>query len=181
MLSVAINLARTAVRFLRVTLFWTSAALALTWTTLGFKSLWIEDSIRLGFPRQTWYLRSDAGLVELDWNTYNSPVTIRPYTFDWHARTSDNPAFATGARFYWKRFWADTWQEYGGQITRRRLAFPHWAAALLFAAWPTIAATRKLRHRPPPPDLCPTCQYDLRATAHQCPECGTRIPVRTSI
>src|SRR5687767_5188999 len=138
----AINLARTAVRFLRATLFWTSAALALAFTTFAFKSLWIEDSITWRFPRQIWYLRSDAGLVQLDWQKYNSPHTMRPYGFDWHIRTSDNPAFATGARFHWKRFWADTWQESGGQITRGRLAFPHWFAAVLFAAWPALATTR---------------------------------------
>jgi hypothetical protein len=51
------------------------------------------------------------------------------------------------------------------------LALPVLLAAALFA-W------RYRRRANLIPGRCPTCGYDLRATPHCCPECGTAFPAR---
>ncbi|MFI5379659.1 MAG: hypothetical protein ACHRHE_10205 [Tepidisphaerales bacterium] len=54
---------------------------------------------------------------------------------------------------------------------------PHWFVAAMFSILPAIRlwAWRRQRRRNRV-GLCPTCGYDLRATADHCPECGTGVP-----
>jgi len=55
------------------------------------------------------------------------------------------------------------------------ISIPHWFLCLL-ASIPTLLWLRnKWRHRNRDATLCPVCDYDLRATPHRCPECGTVI------
>jgi hypothetical protein len=61
---------------------------------------------------------------------------------------------------------------------------PHWALALLFAAFPASRLGLRLlgffkRRSRKRRSLCPCCAYDLRATPERCPECGA-IPVRAN-
>ena len=75
--------------------------------------------------------------------------------------------------------------ERGPEIWRRLPLGPDWHVArwvastfYLAAFLCTVAAVGGLansfrRSRPHLPWVCPTCGYDLRATPHRCPECGT--------
>lgn len=69
-------------------------------------------------------------------------------------------------------WWFDGWIH--GKLTSIATAssilVPLWFPACLFAILPLIRWTR--RHRPRT-GCCPSCGYDLRATADRCPECGT--------
>lgn len=56
------------------------------------------------------------------------------------------------------------------------LVVPYWFLCLLLAALAGIAF--RLRRRPAAPGHCPTCGYDLRASADRCPECGTPIHIK---
>ena len=53
------------------------------------------------------------------------------------------------------------------------------AAALLPAARLAAGLYRARRRRRAGAVLCPTCDYDLRATPDRCPECGT-VPARVA-
>lgn len=57
----------------------------------------------------------------------------------------------------------------------RRLLIPYWAITLVLAVCPVAWLLTRRRRRIV--GCCPTCNYDLRATPGQCPECGT--PVRS--
>jgi hypothetical protein len=57
-------------------------------------------------------------------------------------------------------------------------AAPAWAVCLVLALLPAARVVRWRRERSRGrAGLCPTCNYDLRATPNRCPECGT-IPGR---
>ena len=61
----------------------------------------------------------------------------------------------------------------------RYVILPHWALAGVAAILPTIWAVRLRRPgRRRQVGFCPTCGYDLRASAGRCPECGTPIPAK---
>jgi len=56
------------------------------------------------------------------------------------------------------------------------VALPCWMLALMAGAWPLGSLTLWLRRRRQRvPGCCVKCGYDLRASPHRCPECGTMI------
>jgi hypothetical protein len=54
------------------------------------------------------------------------------------------------------------------------ISWPLYMSALLFAIAPVLWLRGRSRRKP---GFCKTCGYDLRATPHRCPECGT-VPVK---
>jgi len=83
---------------------------------------------------------------------------------------------------YWKHA-GFTWYEYRRPDGIRSITAiaPFWSLALAAAVLPLASATLRLRSRRQRRNnksagLCPVCDYDLRATPHRCPECGTLNP-----
>jgi hypothetical protein len=76
---------------------------------------------------------------------------------------------------------ARTWPRNGPLL--RAVALPFWLPTLLAAILPArfiIARIRTHRRRLQTLNgLCPTCDYDLRATPDRCPECGQTVSALT--
>ncbi len=71
------------------------------------------------------------------------------------------------------------WQDDSGSEWHNRGIAIHWAILTALAAvFPATSAFRRWRRRRR--GGCQTCGYDLRATPHRCPECGTIPPVTTN-
>jgi hypothetical protein len=77
-------------------------------------------------------------------------------------------------------FWAFSANMYpndpNGGVPFTQAGVPYWALCILTAVAPSLwwlshRRRRKWRHR----GLCRVCGYDLRATPHRCPECGTAV------
>jgi hypothetical protein len=57
-----------------------------------------------------------------------------------------------------------------------RSRMPDWFLIAIFAAMPALCAISLYRaRRRNHVGLCPSCNYDLRATPERCPECGTAM------
>jgi hypothetical protein len=66
------------------------------------------------------------------------------------------------------------WHTDDFRIDDRGIAFPIWLLTLLSSVSPLVACANYLRaNRRAIVGCCTNCAYDLRATPHRCPECGT--------
>jgi hypothetical protein len=54
-----------------------------------------------------------------------------------------------------------------------RIDIDRWRVIIVFATLPALRCAKRYGVRPRPAGYCAACGYDLRATPHRCPECGT--------
>ena len=176
-----------------------SLLLCVAVVALSLASLGREDVLTLGGGHR-FAARSAGGGLELEWvrryelrpdhDTRPEPVTFaeastgrlltgdadEPHLVDYPFHESSTGWY--GPQYVW-RFEATKFDGVNGNLlgatdwtTAYRLAFPHWAMALLLGARPAWVAIRRLRRRRRKSGFCAGCGYDLRATPGRCPECG---------
>jgi len=147
-----------------------------------------DDSAGLDTDNGWWTRRRRAihagrGIVALEWVTQSQRTAAplgginRPGDSYFHAaeRLTDRWPERSGAHAVDERhgfaFAAGEPYPYG---RRGVLCFPMWLAAFATAAFPSARLDRHLRpRRRASKQRCQACDYDLRATPTQCPECGT--------
>jgi hypothetical protein len=76
-----------------------------------------------------------------------------------------------------RRRWHDQLGVRTGTVRHSTLLNIFALASMVFAALLLYRIRQRRLLRRLGQNLCPTCAYDLRATPHQCPECGTARPV----
>lgn len=69
-------------------------------------------------------------------------------------------------------------KNYGAHVFA--LVAPAWLVVTVLALLPGAVAVARVRRRDPDRmHRCRRCGYDLRASPHRCPECGTAVPTKT--
>jgi hypothetical protein len=137
-------------------------------TALWLRSYWATE--RFGFERGGQFIVTGLkGRVQFD--------------CDWPARSDDGGFHVTWPESVSVGYGLDSFYFSHGSNGKTRgvtLMAPCWAVCLLWLLPPVACAIgfhRRRRRRRNAPDTCRSCGYDLRATPHRCPECGT-VPVR---
>jgi len=133
--------------------------------------------------RNSAMLRSTCGHIVIaigpySWGAIN-PLGSVPEGFNWSSRTPSGSWEQWNNHVVWRRGGFQlinsrkNWPV--GPVGVRGIQFPYWSLTSLLALWPAIGLISHFRRRARrrPPNLCPICGYDMRATPQRCPECGT--------
>jgi hypothetical protein len=122
---------------------------------------------------------SGGGQVEIAWHVWTAAERAAVQRnnalagVNWYHRT-----FPDVPRQYARSIPPTAWNAAGFKWyrgpTHASVSAPYWSAALLSAVLPVAwVATRWRRRWRLVAGRCPACGYDLRASPHRCPECGT--------
>lgn len=151
-----------------------------------------------GVRREVWHLQSFSGSVTFIFTrttilpSRDDPVKPRPETRTWRWITRGADEYYRGVSAE-PRSWAEYIPEVGSDESARpggahsagwrtwtfALYLPDWiliVPAIVVTVWQTVIAGRR-RHRRQlaAAGRCAVCGYDLRASAHRCPECGDLV------
>ena len=128
---------------------------------------------------------SGGGQIELSWRVWTASER-RPLRLRGGIAADDfyHRSFLDVPRAYARSIPPSAWNALGFKWyrgpTHSSICLPYCCAAVLTSGLPvawTIARAR--RRRRVKAGRCLTCGYDLRATLHRCPECGTIPPTKT--
>jgi hypothetical protein len=136
---------------------------------LWSRSFMAVDLFQLDLPSHSVHtVESNAGVLQFTWRWW--PQASKPVPFGvFHEVLSSYPTGGWGPQFAFfpgnPNGYYEAWQ---------RLRLPFWAVFLLTGVLPMCWLVRavsssELRKA----GCCHVCGYDLRATPHRCPECGT--------
>jgi hypothetical protein len=152
---------------------------------LWVRSYWVDYSAAYA-SNDLQRLRRTAFSVEarggqVDFHHYVADYTSTPRALDFFRRhtppvgffhaTEDRSRFTALGGWGFHGYFREKWNPVD---TVSMLIVPLWLPVLLFGLLPALWWKRRRKPRRGP-TLCPTCGYDLRASAERCPECGRPI------
>ena len=151
------------------------------------RSYWYADHLEHGGPTQ-FNAASNRGRIGI---SVSHPAEAgEPWQPGWSLQTEsafrhDDDPYTNGQQFRY-RWLGFEWASYlpgrptasvpGAGMRYWTVTAPHWFIALVTLA-PALLLLRSYRRRTRERNkgLCPSCGYDLRASAVRCPECGRRF------
>jgi hypothetical protein len=147
---------------LSVTLLLLALCVAGVWV----RSYLVRDTLALAWPRHRADVHSTSGqFVVVEEPAAGAPPARR---VRWR-REPDVIPYGASVRWALVRF------QVHRSGTARVWVFPQWPLVVAAALAPAVGVVRRRRTRVVP-GTCRHCGYDLRATPHTCPECGTSAP-----
>jgi hypothetical protein len=142
---------------------------------LWVRSYWRFDSVSRSRAAHFLSFRSESGYVHLSSAQYHRDFDL----FSWGWQYESHPAYLPYEHgeepTKWERLAGIHWRRRAeaGFVSERDVWIAHRNVAVVLAISPLIMLWRaSRRRRRSPNELCPACNYDLRATPDRCPECG---------
>jgi hypothetical protein len=154
-----------------------SLAMALAVVGLWVRSYFARDTLwivlRRGHPEHLAAVCAISGQVQLN--------LVRPWDDHQANHRFTYACDPISTSFAASHLWAfsDARGDGSGGFAQWMVQVPIWCPLTLVMI--AAATLWRLRPRTPGHGNCATCGYDLRATPDRCPECGTAMPVPTTV